>query len=142
MPISCASRSSRYVKRVFAALACAGFLCTFSPAAGGDEIWADGRYETYVARLSGRDHYTVMGHALEDAASVLRQDRANFHIYGYRDAEDEDDDYFPNDVRRARMARLLARGRPSAEVLRRIVGGSPLVRVDVYRDYIHVTLLD
>ena len=50
---------------------------------------ADELKETYVARLSAKDHFNSSGGRLDSAAAIIRQDRANFHKFGRRDAEDE-----------------------------------------------------
>src|SRR5580698_3701854 len=47
--------------------------------------------ESYTARLSERDHYNSNGQRLRSAAAIVRQDRANFYVYGLRDSEDEPD---------------------------------------------------
>jgi hypothetical protein len=46
--------------------------------------------ETYTARLSPADHYNSNGVRLHSAAAIIRQDRANYYVYGIRDSEDTD----------------------------------------------------
>ena len=48
----------------------------------------------YEARLSAQDHTTSDGAKLSDVASILRQDRANYHKFKKRDADDQTDDFF------------------------------------------------
>ena len=38
--------------------------------------------ETYTARLSPADHYNSNGVRLHSAAAIIRQDRANYYVYG------------------------------------------------------------
>ena len=40
--------------------------------------------ESYTARLIARDHYNNNGERLESAAAIIRQNRANFYVYGIR----------------------------------------------------------
>ena len=54
--------------------------------------------ESYQAVLSERDHFNSNGQWLTSAAAIIRQDRANFHRYGFRDAADEDDKFFADEV--------------------------------------------
>jgi len=88
--------------------------------------------ESYTARLSSADHFNSSGERLTSPAAIVRQDRANFHKFGIRDAEDESDGYFADQGNRALMERLLERGRTSRAARNAIVNGTPLIRVDVY----------
>ena len=101
---------------------------------------------SYVARLSEADHFNSQGQRLTSAAAIIRQDRANFHRFGIRDPEDEDDTFFSDEGNRAVLEQMLERGRADPGVISRIVNGTPLIRVDIYRaaggPFIRVTLLD
>jgi hypothetical protein len=101
---------------------------------------------SYVALLSEADHFNSNGQRLSSAAAIIRQDRANFHRYGIRDPEDENDTFFADDGNRAALERMLEHGRADAGVIARLVNGTVLIRVDIYRDasgpFIRVTLLD
>jgi len=101
---------------------------------------------SYVARLSEADHFNSQGQRLTSAAAIIRQDRANFHRYNIRDPEDQDDAFFADENNRATLEKMLERGRAEPGVISRVVTGTPLVRVDVYRSnagpFIQVTLLD
>ncbi|MFO1014863.1 MAG: hypothetical protein U1E50_13975 [Caulobacteraceae bacterium] len=117
-------------------LVAAAFLCQSAAAKPGS-----GPLETYEARLSGRDHYNSSGVALTTAPQILRQDRANFHEFGLRDREDQSDSFFRLRENRARMEQLLSRpGAMSPQVRRRIVNDDPVVIVEVYPDWVRVTL--
>jgi predicted aspartyl protease len=102
--------------------------------------------ERYQALLSERDHFNSSGQRLTSAAAIIRQDRANFHRYGLRDQADESDSYFFDADNRAALERLLERGRAEPGVISRIVNGTPLVRVEVWRGnagpFVTVTLIE
>jgi len=101
-----------------------------------------GRYiESYTARLSARDHFNSNGERLRSAAAIVRQDRANFYVYGLRDSEDEPDSYFSGKGNRARLEEMLENGRTTPDAISRIVNGTPLIRVDIYSTGISVSIL-
>ena len=97
--------------------------------------------ESYTARLSERDHYNINGQRLLSAAAIIRQDRANFYVYGLRDSEDEPDPYFSSKGNRARLEEMLENGRTTPEAINRVVNGTPLIRVDIYATGVSVTIL-
>jgi hypothetical protein len=99
-------------------------------------------FESYTARLSERDHYNSSGTRLTTAAAIIRQDRANYHLYGLRDPEDQPDDFFQTKDSRANLEHLLENGRTTPEAERAIVNGTPLVRVDIYDRFITVTIVE
>lgn len=100
---------------------------------------------SYVALLSDRDHFNSNGQRLESAAAIIRQDRANFHRFGIRDPEDQDDPFFGDEANRAALEQMLERGRADPGVLSRIANDVVLIKVDIYRDsggvFIRVMLL-
>jgi hypothetical protein len=101
-----------------------------------------GLIDSYVARLSRADHYNSYGERISTAAGVIRQDRANYYVYGHRDRADEPDSFFSSTQNRAQLEAMLLAGRAAPGVRNQIVNGTPLIRVDVYRGYVRVTLLD
>lgn len=108
---------------------------------------ADTVLESYIAVLSERDHFNSEGKRLTDAAAIIRQDRANFHRLGKRDAGDEGDRFFADAKNREALENLLKRGSSTKGVLRTIVDGSPTVLVQIFRtsagrDYVTVTVMD
>ncbi len=97
--------------------------------------------ELYAARLSSQDHYNSNGDRLRNAAEIIRQDRANFSLYGPPDGEDETDSYFSLKTNRARLEQMLAHGRSTWEALDMVVNGTPLIRVDIYSSGINLTVM-
>jgi hypothetical protein len=101
---------------------------------------------SYVARLSVTDHLNSNGQRLTSAAAIIRQDRANFHRFGIRDPEDQDDPFFADQGNREALEQMLERGRAEPGVIERIVNGTPLIRVEIYRGsggpFIVVTLIN
>lgn len=107
--------------------------------------WADQLVESYVARLSANDHFNSSGQRLTSPALIIRQDRANFHKFGMRDAEDQNDYFFQNASNRELLQQFLSRGQTSPGAYQSIVNGQPLIRVDIYRtgggDYVNVDII-
>jgi hypothetical protein len=101
---------------------------------------------SYVARLSVTDHLNSNGQRLTSAAAIIRQDRANFHRFRIRDPEDQDDPFFADQGNREALEQMLERGRAAPGVIERVVNGTPLIRVEIFRSnagpFIEVTLLD
>ena len=113
-------------------LTCAGLVA---------QIAGSGPIESYVARLSARDHFNSSGRRLQSPAAIIRQDRANYYVYGYRDPEDEPDQFFGIKENRARLERLLEGGTTTPEARRLIVNGTPLIRVEVYQNFVNVSII-
>jgi len=109
-------------------------------------VCADYLKGSYEARLSYRDHFNSHGSRLETVAGIIRQDRANYHRYHRRDAEDTWDRFFDSKENRATMERMLSRGYITRSARRAILYGTPLVRVKIYDggryDYVKVQILD
>jgi hypothetical protein len=97
--------------------------------------------ESYTARLSAHDHFNSNGQRLRDPAAIIRQDRANFYVYGLRDSEDQPDSYFSIKANRARLEQLLENGRTTREAIYAVVNGTPLIRVDIYENGVTVTII-
>ena len=64
---------------------------------------ADGMMFSYNTLLSPVDAFSSKGVPLEGWCSILQQDRANFHRFKKRDADDESDPFFTTPERRAMM---------------------------------------
>lgn len=121
--------------------AVAGLLLTSLLGTGAAR--ADDMLGSYVARISDRDHHASDGYELDSAAQMVRQDRANWHKFHRRDADDQGDDWFGSNDDRANLQRMLQRGGAmSSSTKRAIVNGEPLIQVDVYEDSVHVSILE
>lgn len=94
--------------------------------------------DSYTARLSAADHFNSNGARLNSAAAIIRQDRANFYVFGSDDAEDEADSFFDDKANRAKLERMLNRGTFDPSARRAVLNGTPLIHVEIYRDYINV----
>ncbi|ADV14168.1 hypothetical protein Mesci_5068 [Mesorhizobium ciceri biovar biserrulae WSM1271] len=104
---------------------------------------ADDMLGSYVARISDRDHQASDGYALDNAAQMVRQDRANWHKFHRRDSDDEADGWFRTNDQRADLQRMLERGDAmSSSTKRAIVNGEPLIQVDVYENSVRVSILE
>ena len=97
--------------------------------------------ESYCATLGEDDHFASDGYRLDNAAAIIRQDRANFHKFGVRDPSDENDSIFRSVANRARLEAMLRNGSIDRAAERAIVRGTPDICVDIYEDYINVFLL-
>lgn len=105
-------------------------------------VLADSPLGSYIARLSPQDHFNSSGKRLDNAAQVVRQDRANCHRFGYGDPEDEHDRWFGSNNARARLETML--GRPGAmdqATRRAILSGTPVVEVQVYPSRVRVDII-
>jgi hypothetical protein len=123
----------------FLATVSAGVLAAL---AGTTAASADQYLGSYIARISNQDHYASDGYALDTAAQMVRQDRANWHKFGYGDSEDQDDPWFGSTDSRVRLERMLNKGGAMSGAVRNaIANGQPLVQVDVYRNSVVVTIV-
>ena len=84
-----------------------------------------GTYE-YTARLSAEDHRSSKCAALTDAASIIRQDRANYHRFNKRDREDTGDSIFSDETKRGQICALV---NWSKDTEKTIIQRTPLVKV-------------
>ncbi|ESX13725.1 hypothetical protein X747_01520 [Mesorhizobium sp. LNJC384A00] len=122
-------------------LTIAGLLLASPIGVGGAQ--AGDELGSYVARISDRDHHASDGYGLSSAAQMVRQDRANWHKFHRRDADDQGDDWFRSNDDRAYLERMLKRGGAMSSSTRNaIVNGEPLIQVDVYSDSVHVSILE
>ena len=108
--------------------------------------FADELVESYTARLGHADHFNSYGERLTSVAAIIRQDRANYHVFGRYDREDERDSFFASKRNRAILESMLQNGRISRAALNEIVNGEPLVKVSIWnngygRDYVEVNVI-
>lgn len=83
----------------------------------------------YVTRIGPQDHLNRHGRRLSGAAAIVRQERANYHRFGRRDAEDNGDPLFHRKNNRTRLARKIRFAPGAARAVR---FGNPLIKVEVY----------
>jgi len=119
-----------------ALLVSSAMICLVAPVLAQDDP-----VDSYCATLGPDDHFASDGYPLDNAAAIIRQDRANFHQFGVRDPSDENDSIFSIKSNRARLEQMLRNGTISRSASRAIVRGTPDICVDVYDDFINVTLL-
>ena len=126
--------------RLVVTLAVCGALASASSGKAQQQV------ESYVAFLSEADHFNSSGERLRTAAAIIRQDRANFHRFGRRDQADETDSFFADAANREALEQMLEHGHAAPGVISRIVNGTALIRVDIFRGssgpFIRVTVLD
>lgn len=103
---------------------------------------ADALLGSYVARISDDDKFASDGYALDTAAQMVRQDRANWHKFGRGDAEDENDPWFGSTASRARLEKMLNRpGAMSSKTRQAIARGNPVIQVDVFANSVKVEVI-
>jgi hypothetical protein len=95
----------------------------------------------YKARLSDADHYSTDGSRLRAAALVIRQDRYNYHVAAARDDEDEADPVLGAKGKRAKL-QVWLKGRIPPAVEQRIMNGTPLVEVSVFKNRAEVRIVE
>ncbi|NDW06147.1 hypothetical protein [Jiella pacifica] len=110
----------------------AGLVSLAGPAAAQSVV------DEYCTSITENDKSASDGFELTDAGSILRQDRANYHKFGYRDRGDQGDRTFGSANARALIPAMLDRGDTDASVLRQIVRGTPSVCVWIFPDHIYV----
>jgi len=103
--------------------------------------------EQYVAVLSESDHFNSKGIRINDAAAIIRQDRANYHKFGLRDRGDSGDNFFANAANRGLLERMLNRGSSSKSAINAIVNHTPVVLVQIFKsssgeDFVNVSVME
>jgi hypothetical protein len=105
------------------------FFLSMPLSAGAQEYVVGG----YGAFIGPEDLFNSKGVRLTDAASILRQDRANVHRFGIVHEGDERDPWFSQPQARAAMASMLrAGGGIYPDFARFIVRGNIWVYVTIY----------
>ena len=88
--------------------------------------------DSYCATISENDKFASDGFALNDAASIIRQDRANYHRFGIRDFGDENDSTFRTAEARERIPAMIDSAGMPQSVARAILTGTPDICVSIY----------
>ncbi len=124
------------MKSAILALSFAALVGFAAPAA------AQAPVDGYVARIGPQDHFNSNGVRLDNAAAIIRQDRANLYRFGRGDPEDETDTFFRSQANRALMEQMLRAGNSAQSAVHAIVNGTPLIQVLIFQDHVEVTVLD
>ncbi len=99
----------------------------------------DDFHQVYKARLGEKDHFSSSGKRLKTAIAIVRQDRANFHVFNIKDAEDESDEAFKTKESREYMEKTGLYISKTTE--KAILNGTPVVQVKLAGDGGAVTLI-
>lgn len=118
------------------------FVKVFLVSILASSLFADEYIGTYYAKLAKVDHYNSHGTRLSKVASIIRQDRFNFHVRGIRQKEDTYDPFFMFKENRATLERMLQRGYISSSASRSIINGTPIIKVKVFRQHINVEIIE
>lgn len=100
------------------------------PPASDHPVPWEGELTSFRARLSAADHKASDGFPLKAVGMIIQQDRANYHRFAKRDAEDTSDDVFADQQARAKLANAEIAGQP--DLLKEVLNGAPLVDVHVF----------
>ncbi len=89
---------------------------------------------SYFTSIGPQDHFNSSGTRLSEPCAMIQQDRANFHRFNKRDADDQSDPFFGDSAARAVIGQSCRLQHSSqaylVDVLRR--GGSAYLHVQVY----------
>lgn len=88
--------------------------------------------DEYTAFIGRDDLFSSNGEPLSRPWQVLRQDRANFHLYDIRQRGDQGDVFFASKGNRAKLEAMIAAGRMSREAASVILAGGALVHVEIW----------
>jgi len=111
-------------------------------AAGDDSSSTYKPEETYIAKISTRDHNASSGKYLTDGYDIIQQDRYYFHnASASKDPQDQNDSFFGVYVHRLQMKDMLMRGMMSMEVKKIIETGCPLIQVHREKKTLTVSIL-
>lgn len=88
--------------------------------------------ESYRAYIGHDDLYNSKGERLTQPWQIIRQDRANYHVYRRRDRGDQGDRFFSLPYNRQRLEAMLASGTIADDAANLIVGGNVRIKVDIY----------
>lgn len=88
--------------------------------------------DRYTAYIATDDLFNAAGERLTLPWQILRQDRVNFHVNGFRQRDDESDRTFLTPTDRSRFEYLVQKGRLSARTAAAIAKGNVAVRVEVW----------
>lgn len=104
---------------------------------------------SYTAKISDNDKKNSAGTSLTSSgvsksslAAIIRQDRANYHQFKLRDAEDEGDCLFSDKQMRAKIEGMINSSQIDAKVIESVVEKNPVITVTVYQDKLDISVLN
>lgn len=101
---------------------------------------------SYTAQISESDKYNSSGKHLAvtytkaTVAGILRQDRANFYVYGIRDAHDTEDCTMSSKSQRAIFEKLLNNSDIPQSFIRKVIDGNPIIDIRLHKNHIEASL--
>ncbi|MNE10688.1 hypothetical protein D3C80_1034080 [compost metagenome] len=87
--------------------------------------------DSYTAYIGANDLNNSSGTSLTKPWQIIRQDRANYHVYDLRDPGDEGDEFFSDARNRQSLEEMLNNGSMSAEAQRMIQRGDCWITVKI-----------
>lgn len=93
---------------------------------------ADDLIGSYSAYISQADLHNSKGQKLTQVWQILRQDRANFHKFGIRDPEDENDIFFASISNREKFESMIMKGAVTAGAKQILLNGGAMVFVEIF----------
>jgi hypothetical protein len=88
--------------------------------------------ESYRAYIGNDDLYNSKGERLTAPWQIIRQDRANYHVYRRRDRGDQGDSFFSQASNRQNLEAMLANGNIADDAGNLIVRGNLRIKVDIF----------
>ncbi len=88
--------------------------------------------ESYRAYIGNDDLYNSKGERLTAPWQIIRQDRANYHVYRRRDRGDQGDSFFSQASNRQNLEAMLANGNIADDAGNLIVRGNVRIKVDIF----------
>jgi len=107
------------------------FPLTQAVAGDSEENWQ--QVDSYRALLSVQDRRSSNGSLLTDAVAIIRQDRANHHVFSRKDSDDQHDKMFGNKEKRAWLQTTLMKSLDE-KTRKEIETTTVLVEVSTWRD--------
>ncbi|AYD01007.1 hypothetical protein [Neorhizobium sp. NCHU2750] len=93
---------------------------------------SDRLIDSYRAYIGHDDLFNSKGVRLTQPWQIIRQDRANFYLYGIRDRDDEPDTFFADANNRQALEIMLRNGNMTGEAARMIIRGDVWIDVEIY----------
>ena len=98
----------------------------------------------YTAKISAQDKINEAGRSILSTPSkssvlaAIRMDRANFHRYHKRDAEDEADCRFASLAERQKIDAMVGQTKLTPALIDKVARGEPVLRIQVFADRLEI----